>query len=239
MSLQHNNVSLDGINISVKPQSERKPFGVVSVASGDGIKQLFSERGADVIVDGGQSMNPSTEDFLEAFKQINADTVFVLPNNGNIVLTAKQAAGMYKDSNVRVIESHTIGDGYAALSMLSFDSGDAEQIATELTEAMQGVITAEISKSVRDTDEVHAGEYIGFVGKDILTAKNDRFEAVCATVDQLSDKGFEFCILIRGKDTEAAEAEQIEKYITSHYSGKEVYVIDGMQEIYDYILILE
>ena len=239
MSLQHNNVSLDGINISVKPQSERKPFGVVSVASGDGIKQLFSERGADVIVDGGQSMNPSTEDFLEAFKQINADTVFVLPNNGNIVLTAKQAAGMYKDSDVRVIESHTIGDGYAALSMLSFDSGDAEQIATELTEAMQGVITAEISKSVRDTDEVHAGEYIGFVGKDILTAKNDRFEAVCATVDQLSDKGFEFCILIRGKDTEAAEAEQIEKYITSHYSGKEVYVIDGMQEIYDYILILE
>ena len=239
MSLQHNNVSLDGINISVKPQSERKPFGVVAVASGDGIKQLFSERGADVIVDGGQSMNPSTEDFLEAFEQVNADTVFVLPNNGNIVLTAKQAAGMYKDSNVRVIESHTIGDGYAALSMLSFDSGDAEQIATELTEAMQGVITAEISKSVRDTDEVHAGEYIGFVGKDILTAKNDRFEAVCATVDQLSDKGFEFCILIRGKDTEAAEAEQIEKYITSHYSGKEVYVIDGMQEIYDYILILE
>lgn len=239
MSLQHNNVSLDGINISVKPQSERKPFGVVAVASGDGIKQLFSERGADVIVDGGQSMNPSTEDFLEAFEQVNADTVFVFPNNGNIVLTAKQAAGMYKDSNVRVIESHTIGDGYAALSMLSFDSGDAEQIATELTEAMQGVITAEISKSVRDTDEVHAGEYIGFVGKDILTAKNDRFEAVCATVDQLSDKGFEFCILIRGKDTEAAEAEQIEKYITSHYSGKEVYVIDGMQEIYDYILILE
>lgn len=239
MSLQHNNVSLDGINISVKPQSERKPFGVVAVASGDGIKQLFSERGADVIVDGGQSMNPSTEDFLEAFEQVNADTVFVLPNNGNIVLTAKQAAGMYKDSDVRVIESHTIGDGYAALSLLSFDSGDADQIATELTEAMQGVITAEISKSVRDTDEVHAGEYIGFVGKDILTAKNDRFEAVCATVDQLSDKGFEFCILIRGKDTEAAEAEQIEKYITSHYSGKEVYVIDGMQEIYDYILILE
>ncbi len=239
MSLQHNNTSLDGINISVKPQSERKPFGIVAVASGDGIKQLFSERGADVIVDGGQSMNPSTEDFLEAFEQVNADTVFVLPNNRNIVLTAKQAAGMYKDSDVRVIESHTIGDGYAALSMLSFDSGDAEQIATELTEAMQGVITAEISKSVRDTDEVHAGEYIGFVGKEILTSKESRFEACCATIDRLNEKGFEICILIRGKDTETAEAEQIEKYITSHYSGKEVYVIDGMQEIYDYILILE
>jgi len=184
-------------------------------------------------------MNPSTEDFLEAFEQVNADTVFVLPNNGNIILTAKQAAGMYKTSDVRVIESHTIGDGYAALSMLSFDSGDAEQIAAELTEAMQDVITAEISKSVRDTDEVHAGEYIGFVGKEILTAKDDRFEAVCATIDRLSDKGFEFCILIRGKDADAAEAEQIDKYITSHYYGKEVYVIDGMQEVYYYILILE
>lgn len=239
MSLQHNNVSLEGINVSVKPQSERKSFGVVAVATGDGIKQLFSERGADVIVDGGQSMNPSTENFLEAFEQVNADTIFVLPNNGNIVLTAKQAAGMYTSSDVRIIESNTIGDGYAALSMLSFDSGDADQIQAELTEAMQGVTTAVISKSVRDAAEVHAGEYIGFAGKEILTAKADRYEAACATVDLMSKKGFEFCILIRGKDADSAEGERIEGYISSHYPGKEVYVIDGMQEIYDYILIVE
>lgn len=239
MSLQHNNTSLEGINVSVKPQSERKAYGVVAVASGDGIKQLFADRGADVIVDGGQSMNPSTEDFLEAFDEVNADTLLVLPNNGNIVLTAKQAAGMYKDSDVRVIESHTVGDGYAALSMLSFDSGDTEQIVTELTDAMKGVVTAEVSRSVRDTDEVHAGEYIGFVGKEIIAAKENRFEAACATIDNLNLKNYDICILIRGKDTNETEANQIESYITSHYHGKEVYVIDGMQEIYDYILILE
>jgi len=239
MSLQHNNVSLDGINISVKPQSERKAFGVVAAASGDGIKQLFAERGADVIVDGGQSMNPSTEDFLDAFKETNAETIFVLPNNGNIILTAKQAAGMYKDADVRVIESHTIGDGYAALSMLSLESGNAEQIEKELTDAMEGVITAEVSRSVRDTDEVHAGEYIGFVGKDILSASKNRVDAACLTVDKLSEKGFDICILICGKDTDAEETKKIESYITAHYPGKEVYVIDGMQEIYDYIMILE
>lgn len=239
MSLQHNNTSLEGINISVKTQSERKPFGVVAVASGDGIKELFSERGADIIVDGGQSMNPSAEEFLDAFKQVNADTVYVLPNNGNIVLTAKQAAGMYKESDVRVIESRTIGDGYAALSMLSFESGDADQIQQELTEAMDGVVTAEVSKSVRDTDEVTAGEYIGFVGKDILCASKSRFDVTCDLIDKLFERSFDICILIRGKDTDSAEADRIESYISSRYPRKEVYTIDGMQDIYDYIIILE
>lgn len=239
MSLQHNNIYFENSNISAKPRSERKPFGVVAVASGDGIKQLFTERGADVIVDGGQSMNPSTENFIKAFDTVNADTVFVLPNNSNVILTAKQAAKMYKDSDVRVIESRTIGDGYAALSMLSFESGDADQIQNELTEAMDGVITAMVSKSIRDTDEVHAGEYIGFVGKDIVAANRSRLDAACSTVDKLSEKGFDICIVIRGKNTDGSEAAQIESYITSHYPGKEVYVIDGMQEIYDYILIFE
>lgn len=239
MSLQHNNTALDGINISVKPKSERKPYAVVAVAAGDGIKQLFADRGADVIVDGGQSMNPSAENFLDAFEKANADTIFVLPNNGNIILTAKQAAGMYQDSDVRVIESHTIGDGYAALSMLSYDGGDTDAIENELTEAMNGVVTAEISKSVRDTDEVRAGQYIGFVGKEILAAKETREEATLATVDALNMGKYDICILIRGKDVPEDESGNIEKYITAHYPGKEVYVIDGMQDIYDYILILE
>lgn len=239
MSLQHNNTTTEGIQVSVKPQGERKAYGVVAVASGDGIKQLFSERGADVIVDGGQSMNPSAEAFLEAYRQVNADTVFVLPNNGNIILTAKQAAGMYQEADVRVLDSRTIGDGYAALSMLSFESGNTDQIEAELTEAMQGVVTAEISKSVRDTEGVRAGEYIGFVGKEILVAKETRYDAVCETIKRISENEFEICILIRGKDADEAEAENVERHILAQYPGKEVYVIDGMQDIYDYILILE
>ena len=232
MSLQHNNTVAE-------TQTERKHYGVVAVASGEGVKQLFSDRGTDVVIDGGQCMNPSTEDFLAAFHEVNADTVLVLPNNSNILLTAKQAAQMYPDSDVRVLESKTVGDGYAALSMLCTDSEDTEQIVKELTDAMQGVVTAEVSRSARDTAETKAGDYIGFVGKNILASNADRLSAACATVDALEMRTRDICILLYGKSASEEEAEKLSRYILSRYPGKEVYVMDGRQEIYDYILILE
>ena len=237
MSLQHNNTTAEPA--AEAPQQERKPYGVVTVASGAGVKQLFIERGADVVVDGGQSSNPSAEDFLAAFRQTNADTIFVLPNNGNIVLAAKQAAGMYPDADVRVIESHTVGDGYAALSMYSTDSDDPDEIAAELTEAMQGVVTAEVSRSVRDAQGVHAGEYIGISGKEILAADASRLTAACRTAEKLGLADYDICLLLRGRDADPAEAEELRLALLSRYPGKEIYLMDGLQEVYDYILILE
>ncbi len=237
MSLQHNNTDL--------PKEEKeevlphKDFGVVVTCTGEGIKNMFLDSGADVIVDGGQSMNPSTEDFLSAFKKANADTIFVLPNNSNIILTAKQAASMFEESDVRVIESRTIGDGYAALSMLNTDLGDADAIAEELNFAMDGVVTAEISRSVRDTAETKAGEYIGFVGKEILASKEDRLSAALSTVDSIDFEDHEVCLILVGKDGDESEAFEMEKHITSLHRDCEVYVIDGKQDIYDYIIILE
>lgn len=239
MSLQHNNTALDGINLTVKPERKRKPYGIVAVCSGDGVKQLFLDRGADIIVDGGQSANPSAEDFLEAFRQVCADTILVFANNRNIILTARQAAGLYQDAEVCVIESRTIGDGYAALSMLDTTSGDTSRILQELSEAMKGVVTANISRCVRDTAAARAGQYIGFVDQDILAASSGRLEAVCKTVDQLNPVRSAICILIRGAGTDAQEAAAAEAYITAHYPGMEVYVVNGMQAVYDYILILE
>lgn len=233
MSLQHNNTY-------IKPRNtERKPYGVVAVASGDGIKRMFEERGADAIVDGGKSMNPSAEDIIEAIDAVNADTVFILPNNGNVILAAKQAAGMYKTSDVRVIESRTIGDGCAALSMMSFESGDTEKITEEMTYAMQGVVTAEVSRCIRDTDEACAGDYVGIVGKNIITDKKTRLEAACTTFDAITKNEFDVCIIIRGKDVDEAEAKELEGYAAAHCSGREVCLVDGEQEIYDYILIFE
>ena len=241
MSLQHN--SIPASKKKNEAPTERKAFGVVAVASGVGLVNTFIERGADVVVSGGQSMNPSAEDFIEAFDKVGADTIFVLPNNGNIVLTAKQAAELYRSSDVRVIESKTIGDGYAALSMLDTDSGDADRIAEELTEAMQGVVTAEVSHCVRDANmdgtELHAGDYIGFVGKTLLASNESRLAAVCETLDKLDFSHYDFCILIRGKDTNEAETERIEAYVSARYKNKEIYIIDGAQEVYDYILILQ
>lgn len=242
MSLQHNSTVTEE-EADAPTVKERKRYGVVAVCSGEGLKETFRERGADVIVDGGQSMNPSAEDFIKAFDEVNADVIFVYPNNGNIVLTAEQAAHLYEGSDVRVIESTTIGAGYASLSMLDTSSDDADMIAEELREAMEGVVTAEISHCVRDASldgtQLHTGEYIGFVGKSLLGANDSRFSAVCETIDKIGLSGYDVCILICGKEASEEEASEIEKYISSNYRGKEVYVINGGQDVYDYIIIIE
>ena len=241
MSLQHNNtVTEDRENA---PAKERKKYGVVAVACGEGLKETFRERGADVIVDGGQSMNPSAEDFITAFDKVNADVIFVFPNNGNIILTAQQAAHLYNKSDVRVIESTTIGAGYVSLAMLDTSSGDTDAIVEDLRMAMDGVITAEISHCVRDATidgkEIHTGDYIGFVGKDMLSVNESRLVTVCESIDALNFSRYDFCILICGKDATDEEAEKIEAYVNSHYRGKEVYIINGGQDVYDYIMIVE
>ena len=241
MSLQHNNTVTE--EKQALPVKERQKYGVVAVACGEGLKETFRERGADVIVDGGQSMNPSTEDFIEAFDAVNADVIFVFPNNGNIILTAQQAAHLYEKSDVRVIESTTIGAGYASLAMLDTSSGDTDQIASDLHEAMQGVITAEISHCVRDAvidgHEIHTGDYIGFVGKEMLAVNESRLVSVCESIDALNFSKYDFCILICGKDATDEETKQIETYIQDRYKNKELYIINGGQDVYDYIMIVE
>lgn len=237
MSLQHNNTTLPGT--PAPGNTERKKYGVVAVASGEGIKEMFTERGADRIVDGGQSMNPSTEDFLSAFAAVNADTIFVLPNNSNIILTAKLAADMYKTSEVRVIESKSVGDGYAALSMFSPDEESTEEIVETLEEAMKSSVTAGVSRSIRTASGVKEGDYIGFRGKDILTSSSSRTEAVLETVSSLGFRDYDIALVIYGKAVERSEAEEVVKEIEKKYRGKEVYLVDGKQEIYDYIIILE
>ena len=241
MSLQHNNTVTEEREKALT--KERKQYGVVAVACGEGLKETFRERGADVIVDGGQSMNPSAEDFIEAFDEVNADVIFVFPNNGNIVLTAQQAAHLYKKSDVRVIESTTIGAGYASLAMLDTSSGDTDAIAEDLRMAMDGVVTAEISHCVRnasiDGKEIRMGDYIGFVGKEMLSVNESRLVTVCESIDALNFSRYDFCILICGKDATDEEAEKIEAYVNSHYRGKEIYIINGGQDVYDYIMIVE
>jgi len=240
MSLQHNNINGEEDRSEKK---EHKPYGVVAVANGEGIKEAFLGMGADIIVDGGQSMNPSTEDFLRAFDEACADTVFVFPNNSNIILAAKQAASLYPHSDVRVLESKTIGEGYAALSMLDTEIGDVDEIAENCNMAMEGVLTAEISKCVRNAEmdgvEAHTGDYIGFMGKELLASAADRRDAAFATVDKLGLANRDVCILICGEDSTAEEAREIEAYIHSKYRSVEVYTVDGGQAIYSYIIVAE
>lgn len=241
MSLQHN--SLERETLPADSSVEHKDYGVVAVACGEGIQDMFRELGADVVVNGGQSMNPSAADFIEAFKTVNADTIFVLPNNGNVILTARQAAGMYDGADIRVLESHNIGQGHAALSMLDTSSGDTDTILGELNDAMDGVITAAISTCSRDTDSdglsLYRGEYIGFVGDHVLSADNDRADTARRLLDSIEWGEHEVCILICGRDADARETDAIREHLSATHPGCEVYTIDGGQDIYHYIFIIE
>ncbi len=244
MSLQHNSIdSPDSNKKTEKSNTPRMNFGFIAVASGAGIKKMLEDVGVNYIIDGGQSMNPSTEDFISAFDSVNADTIFVYPNNSNIVLTAKQAAALYTKSDIRVIESKTIGAGYASLSMLDTSSNDADIIESELKDAMEGVVTVEISHCVRDANmdgkEIKKGDFIGFIGKELLSVNKDRYAVACEAIDKAGFKDYNVCIMICGKDADALEAGRIESYLCNKYRDKEVYVIDGQQDVYDYILILE
>lgn len=240
MSLQHNSLPSDS-PLADKP--ERKDFAVVAVASGKGIQETFREMGADDIVEGGQSMNPSADDFLKSFDRVNADTIYVLPNNSNVILAAKQAAKMYGHSDVRVIESCSVGDCYAILSMLDTSSGDADLIEREMTDAMKGVVTGFVSQCNRTTEmdgfSLCEGQYLGFVGKEIVSADNDRRDTACILSDKIDFEDREICILVRGEDSDERECEEIASHIRRAHPGCEVYTIDGGQKIYSYILIIE
>ena len=239
MSLQHNSIEAEP-KCADQPQ---KDFGVVVAACGEGIKQTFMECGADFIVEGGQSMNPSAEDFIKAFDAVNAKAVFVFPNNGNVILAARQAAKMYAGSDVRVIESRNVGEGYASLSMMDTSSGDTDAIEAELNANMHGVVTAEIARCIRDAEmqnvEIHTGDYIGYVGKNILSASSERLQASLGLIDSLDLDNHALFLLFSGIDSTEEETDAICRYIGEHHPACEVYPIPGGQEIYSYIMVAE
>ncbi len=247
MTLQHNETvqaekksTLSDMMKNVK--RARRKFAVVTVASGEGLISTFKELGADYVVSGGQTNNPSAEAFIAAFDEVNADCIFVLPNNSNIILAAKQAASMYADSDVRVIESKSIGEGYAALSMLDLSSDNADEIEELLNENMQGVVTAMLTRAVRSTSvdgiEISKDDYIGFTSKKMRVSMPSKMGAVYALVDAVAD-GNEFVIAAYGKDATDEERAAFSAYMADKHSRIEFYEIDGGQEVYDFLLIVQ
>ncbi|MBQ7709241.1 MAG: DAK2 domain-containing protein [Bacteroidales bacterium] len=232
MTLQHHENHMDQ-----RYKRARKALGLVTVAAGRGLTDIFKEMGVDAVIEGGQTMNPSVERFLEAFNEVNADTVLVFPNNSNIVLTANQAADLYKDSKIVVIPTKTLGEGYYALANL-----DADLPLEELTEALQAaaasVTTGSISRAIRDTADARTGDYIGFSGKDILCAVQAREDAVLQMADKLSAQDADILILFSGADAPADEAARLKAQLEKSCPMTEVILLDGGQPVYDYILVL-
>lgn len=244
MTLQHHETAVQNrFPANAGNRIKQKKYAVVVVAAGDGIKKTFYDLGADVVLDGGQGNKPSTEDFTKAFDKANAATVFVLPNNKNIVMAARQAAELYKSSNVFVIESKNVGEGYAALTMLSYDSDDAQIIFNELTEATKGVKTGTVTKAVRNAQidgiVIKENEYIGFTDKRMLASDSDKCKTAMHLLQALQAEAHEFLIVIYGSNIESSDRSDLTDALVSTYPNIELYEIYGGPDAYDYTFILE
>ena len=240
MTLQHNGTDAGSAAHSARP---RKRYGIVSVASGSGLRQIFLELGCDAVVEGGQSMNPSAEDFVRAFGDINADTILVFPNNGNVILTARQAAELYDRAEIRIIPTKTVGEGYAGISMLDLTPEDPEEVVRGAEEAISGVVTGFVSAANRETTlggvKVHPGDYIGFAGDVIYVDSPDRTEAAIALAEALKAGDFDILLLLAGREAPQDESFRLQAVLKTAYPRTEVILRRGEQPIHDYILILE
>ncbi|MDD3191741.1 MAG: hypothetical protein PHP41_03210, partial [Bacilli bacterium] len=225
----------------VKPE-KRKKYAIVSVATGEGLIKTFKEMGADFVVEGGQSMNPSTEDFVRGFDHLNADNIIVFPNNKNIILAAQQAAKIYKESKIWVIESKTIAQGFSALTMLDLN-GEPADILDEMNQVMANVTTGLITYSIRDTelDGIHIkkDDFIGLIDNKIVTSHHRRYDAIKELLKKAGLDNKEIITLIYGNQVQQREVNELLKHIERNYSNLEVEVIEGNQEVYSYILAIE
>lgn len=239
MALQHNET------VSKKAEKPKhKKYVVAAVASGKGISSYFSGIGADIIVNGGQTENPSTEDFIEAFDTVDADHIVVLPNNSNVVMAAKQAAEMYEKCDVRVIETKSLAEGYSALSMMNNSVETVEELIEGMSFGLPYVTSGYITTATRDAKingvEMKEGNYIGLDRDNILAANESREEAVIEflkNVENINEK--EVLTAFYGKTVSIDQAEAMKARIQSEFPLLECGFIDGGQPVYDYIFAIE
>ncbi len=221
---------------------ENKRYGIVAVATGEGIASIFRELGTDEIIVGGQTHNPSAGEFIAAYERIHADTIFVFPNNGNILMAAELSRDTYDKAKIVVIPSKSIGTGYVALSTLDLENEDSDAILAGAEAAIAAVCAGYISPAIRDADmsgiHITTGDTIGIVGKDIVVSHESRTEAACLLVDHMLEGRYMLTVFL-GKEAEKEEKAAIEQHIREKHADAEVYFLDGGQEIYPYIFVAE
>ena len=223
-------------------QPERKAVGFVAVSMGEGMEQIFKELGVDYVLSGGQTMNPSTEDILDAVDRVNADTVFILPNNKNIILAANQAQSMCEDKKIVVIPTKTVPQGITAVINYVPELSIPDNESAMLNEIAR-VKTGQVTYAVRDTSidgrEIHQGDYMGIGDQGILSVSTDIRETVFEMMDQMIDADTELISIYYGKDVEPETAEAVCAEAESRYPGCDVELQSGGQPVYYYIISAE
>lgn len=225
-----------------KKEEPRKENGFIAVAAGDGLADIFRDLGVDYVIEGGQTMNPSTDDVLSAIEQVNADNIFVLPNNGNIILAANQAKNLTEDKEVYVVPSKNIPQGIAA--MISFVSGrSAAENAESMEKEMQLIKSGQVTYAVRDTNmdgkDIKQGDFMGLTDKTIVSVGSDLQGTAKELIESLLDEDSELVSLYYGSDATKEQAEQLAEDIEKTHEDVEVEVQYGGQPVYSYFISVE
>ncbi|MFP7232404.1 DAK2 domain-containing protein [Bacillus subtilis] len=224
-----------------KKTPAKQPYGIVTVAMGEGISDLFKSIGASVVIEGGQTMNPSTEDIVEAVKSVNAETVFILPNNSNIIMAANQAASVM-DEQVFVIPAKTVPQGMSALLAFHPDQ-EAEANKANMLSAIQQVKSGQVTYSVRDTHidgkDIKKGDFMGILNGTIIGTAEDQLSAAKMLLAEMIGEDDEIVTILYGEDASQEEAEELEAFLSEKYEDIEVEVHNGKQPLYSYIVSAE
>ena len=223
------------------PAAPSKRYGSVAVCAGAGLAGVFRDLGVDEVVEGGQTMNPSTDDILKAIERTPAEIVYVLPNNKNIIMAAEQAAPL-SDKTVIVIPSKTVPQGITA--MLNFDETmEPEDNTAAMTDCLDSVTTMQITYAARNSDfdgyEIHEGDYLGLIGSALLGTSRDITELLAKMADRVAADGSEFVNIFYGSDISEADAEAAAELFRAHAPDAEVNVLSGGQPIYYYLISAE
>ena len=226
-----------------KPAKTPQKYGIVAVAAGEGVTKLFYDLGADVVVSGGQTMNPSTEDFVKVIEELdNCENIFIFPNNSNIILAAKQTQSVLSDRNIYVMETKSVQAGLSAVGMFN-KQGEIDEILADLGDVIDNVDASSVTYAIKDTVfegvEVKEGDYIAIANKGIITSGKDRKQVVFTLLDKLfRNDEKELITVIVGDDKDDKEVAEIESYINEN-SDLECEIIDGGQPVYSYLIGLE
>lgn len=243
----HEKVIKEAEKMAVQQAAEKKAepakeVGFISVSAGDGMGEIFKELGADYLIQGGQTMNPSTEDMLKAIDQVNAKNIFILPNNKNIILAANQARDLTEDKNIVVIPTKTIPQGITA--MISYvPEKSVEENTEEMTEAMGNVKTGQVTYAVRDTriDEmdIHQGDIMGIGDKGILAVGQDIQKVAVDMTCKMTNEDSELISIYYGADVTEADAEEISSRLEEIYPDFDIEINYGGQPIYYFVISVE
>ena len=229
-----------------KEQAENKEppkdHGFISVSVGEGLSQIFRELGVDYLIEGGQTMNPSTEDMLNAIEKVNAKTIYIFPNNKNIILAANQARDLTEDKEIIVVPTKTIPQGISAMISFVPEKGGEENLAS-MTDAISRVKTGQITYAVRDTriddKEIHEGDIMGIGDAGILAVGRDRLQVAEEMVAEMVDEESEIISVYYGEDVSEEDAEALSDSLTEKYPECEVELNQGGQPIYYYLISVE